>query len=155
MDQSRAAALQRSVMRNNVDVDPAKFVERAHQLHFLVVSQIAQIKQPQLAKSEKRSQGARVLRFICRIPLGIFAARVLLSRPRQWLADQFAVGADDRDLHAAHRKGIAWFRHNVFELVRRQNFLIRIPPFVGGRVRRLAVNAVVDKRSYRDPCENA
>ena len=138
-------------MRDDVNIDFAKFIDRAHQFHFLIVSQIAQIEQADLAKGDDCPQRASIFRLIGRIFVGIFAARILLSSAGQRLADQFAIWADDPDIHAMNRKVVAWFRDHVLELSQRQHSLVRLPDRAGWFVFSFAVDAMVNKRSHRDP----
>ena len=69
VDENWTAALRPSVMRHDVNIDPAEFIDWAHQFRLLVIGQVPQVKDSQLAERDHNSQRAIVFCLIDRILL--------------------------------------------------------------------------------------
>ena len=60
VDENWTTALRPSVMRHDVNIDPAEFIDWAHQFRLLVIGQVPQVKDSQLAERDYDSQRAKV-----------------------------------------------------------------------------------------------
>ncbi len=90
-------------------------IHRAHEHHFLVPGQIAEIKDFEFAEVDQHSQRMRIFAAVRRLGFGRAAVLIRLPASRQRMVDHVAVAADDRNLHAGYGQHIARMRDHVFD----------------------------------------
>ncbi len=152
VDKRRTAALLPPMMRDDVDINFADLVYGTHQLHFLVLGEVAEVDNSQLAKGDEGPEGTYILGIVRGKRFRILAKWILLSSPGKRLFDQGGVCADDRGADPLNGENVAGLGDDVLVCSGCQQLLVSFPARDCVGVSALAVLAMIDEGPDRDPC---
>jgi len=145
VDQSGAAALKVSVMRGDVDINPAETIDWAHQRALLVGGKIAQIENSQFTEGDECTERSWIFCVVGKRHRRIGAIRIGLARAGERLLYHCAVGGDDFGVDSFDGENVTGFGYDVLIfasgkelLVGGENFLAE---FAGG----FAIFSVIDE----------
>ncbi len=120
----RRAGLVQTVVRNQVHIHWADFVNRAGELIIFILRQIAHIDHTETAIGNQQAYGVRVFRGIGRRLLKAFASGVRLACARQGRGNQVAIRREHLDVETFYGDRIAGLRQNMFSFIAERAVLV-------------------------------